>query len=168
MVKHRGTKKNVTLFVDEKIYNEAKGMGIAVSSVLEEILEDLIESPSMSKEEMEMRRKFRQQKQLMFQRDLLLDEIKDIELHLEELGMKIQEHEKLAERARASEERGKIVQALNQVLTSCDYDENIAWNNGTVQDMIKKLGDIDKEVWDMEKFVSHVERLKRLKRRVRR
>ena len=164
MSKYKGTKKNVTLFVDDQLYDEAKAMGLPISKLLEETLGDQIENPSMSKEEMDMRRKLRQQKQLLFQRDLLLDEIKDIEDQLKDLGMEIQEHEKLAERAKLSEDRGKIMRSLNQFLEAIDYNAEIAWNHTTIQGWLKQLSVIDKEEWDMEKFVKHLERLMKLKR----
>lgn len=162
--KLKGTRKNVTLFVDESLYDEAKGLGIPVSRLLEETLEDAIEKPGMSKEELEMRRKLRQQKQLTFQRDLLLDEINDIEEQLKELGVDIQQSEKLAVRARTSEERGKVIQALNQVIKGFGYDEKICWHNDTVRNMLEKLSTIDKKEWNMEVFMEHINRLKRLTR----
>lgn len=168
MAKGSSTKKNVTLFVDEKLYNEAKGMGIGVSRELEDLLEELIKNPGMSKEELEVRKKLRRQKQLMFQRDLLLDEIGEIEEQLKDLGMKIEEHEALAIRAQKSEERGKAIQALNQLLQRCEYDEVQAWEDLAVQGVLSELRRIDEQAWDMEMFVKHAQKLQRLKKIMRR
>ena len=160
-------KKNVTLFVDAELYDEAKAQGVAVSRVLEDILEDLIKNPSMSKEELDMRKRLRQQKQLMFQRDLLASDLEEIDDELREVGVEINDQQKLAVKAAKSQERGMAIKALNVLVMKSDYDEEVAWENESVEAILVELGNIDESPWDMEKFVSHVNKLRKLKRIMR-
>lgn len=81
--------------------------------------------------------------------------------------MEIQEHEALAKRAAYSAERGKAIKSLNLMLQRYDYDEVKAWENESIQEILGELKVIDKKEWDMEVFVNHVHRLKRLKQMVR-
>ena len=155
-------KKITSVSLDADLVKFAKKHGIKVSRVANDALKDTVAAMQGLKKPSDVEREIllSQKEVLLQQLELKRIELKTIEERLQEIDIALTKHQMFVEERETSSQIAEIMQEVNDIIDAQGYDIQASWI--AIDGHLKLLENFD-ETWDLKRFETHVETLKRIR-----